>query len=185
MTKNPHRALGVIFDSDVMPYVDDMKGSAVSDATSDVDLQGAKESKIVEDDKLIKISILSGGSYWLPSNYGPPSPLPTHEQLVERGLITLNVHFPRANFPPPVHTLSHTHKDCIAQCPPYHFNEMRLLGNRLREAGNVGVVGGEGVSGVGVNGAVKGAWEVGTSFGKSLNKEGKSEKVKTGTEMWE
>jgi len=72
------------------------------------------------------------------------------------------------------------------------------------KGGNVGVVGG-GFAAVGVNGAVKAAWEVGRGFGEGINelfeeeggvgeetekgerrtRKGVKKAVRTGMEMWE
>ncbi|GAA5824054.1 hypothetical protein JCM11251_001502 [Rhodosporidiobolus azoricus] len=170
---NPHHALGVLFDSDVMPGVD---GSASPSSN------------------LVKISLLLGGSYWLDCN---PTPQPSHDELVSATLETLRLHFPSTTFPEPIHAFSHTHRDCIPQVPPNSLPAFRAFAERLREAGNVAVVGG-GFAAVGVNGCVKSAWEVGRSMGESMNAsvaragEKAAEKsanavepVRTGTEMWE
>ncbi|GAA5977827.1 hypothetical protein JCM11641_006084 [Rhodosporidiobolus odoratus] len=169
--QNPHQILGVLFDSDVMPGVDDSASTSSN---------------------LIKTSLLLGGSYWLDRN---PVPQPSHEELVTAALETLRLHFPSVDFPAPVHAFTHTHRNCIPQVPPNALPTFRAFGTRLREAGNVAVVGG-GLSAVGVNGCVKAAWEVGTSLGKamSLEQAGEGDKareveakksVQTGTEMWE
>lgn len=154
---NPHQVLGVIFDSDVMPGVDD----------------SAEEG-------LVKISLLLGGSYWLDCQ--PPPDLP-HEALVEAAMTTLRLHLPKSAFPSPAYAFTHTHRDCIPQVPVGYFEEVRALGGRLRgvEGAKVAVVGG-GVAGVGVNGAVKAAWEVGESFALNANMGGLT---CTGTEAWE
>lgn len=128
---------------------------------------------------LTKLSILLGGSYWLD---GLPKSLPSHETLVSWAMETLRLHFPTLDFPAPEYTLSHTHIDCIPQVPVGYFRELRKFGDRLRAEQTVAVVGG-GMGGVGVNGAVKGAWEVGTSFAESVNSGTGS--TKTGVEMWE
>lgn len=154
---NPHCALGVIFDSDVMPDVDD----------------SAEQG-------LVKCSLLLGGSYWLDIH---PPPSPSHDELIEAALSTLRLHLPEVNFPRPTYAFTHTHRDCIPQVPVGHFERVRDLGARMREAQGVklAIVGG-GVAGVGVNGAVKAAWEVGESFASNLNTGGRA---LTGTEPWE
>ncbi|GAA5867261.1 hypothetical protein JCM8547_003139 [Rhodosporidiobolus lusitaniae] len=168
-SQNPHHALGVIFDSDVMPGVD----------------ASAQQN-------LVKISLLIGGSYWLDKR---PTPSPSHEELLSAALDTLRLHFPDTTFPDPVHAFSHAHVNCIPQVPPGFLPSFRAFGERLREAGNISVVGG-GFAAVGVNGCVKAAWEVGEAVGRKISKEveGKEAKgeegrmvevVKTGTEMWE
>ncbi|GJN89373.1 hypothetical protein Rhopal_002353-T1 [Rhodotorula paludigena] len=162
---NPHHALGVIFDTDVQPDVDDASSAG-----------------------LVKVSLLLGGSYWLDKH---PPPSPSHDSLVAAALETLRMHFPSTDFPEPVHAFSSTHRDCIPQVPPGMLPDFRAFGTRLEQAGSVAVVGG-GLSAVGVNGCVKAAWEVGTSFAQALN-EGNGGKVdeavrravKTGTQMWE
>ncbi|ORY92782.1 hypothetical protein BCR35DRAFT_298315 [Leucosporidium creatinivorum] len=154
---NPHQVLGVIFDSDVMPEVDD----------------SAEEG-------LVKISVLLGGSYWLDSH--PPPDL-SHEDLVEAAMNTLRLHLPKTAFPSPAFAFTHTHRDCIPQVPVGYFEEVRTLGRSLRgvQGAKVAVVGG-GVAGVGVNGAVKAAWEVGESFALNVTTGGVA---CTGTEGWE
>lgn len=154
---NPSNVLGVIFDSDVMPAVD----------TSAESLD------------LTKISVLLGGSYWLD---GAPSPLPSHDQLVQSALDTLSLHFPTTSFPSPTYTMSHTHLNCIPQSPVGHSTYMKEFRRRLERMGKTAVAGG-GTGAVGVNGAVKGAWEVGTSFAESVENGG-GKKVLTGVEMW-
>lgn len=171
LSQNPHHVLGIIFDSDVMPDVDSSY------------------------DKLVKITLITGGSYWLDKT--KPLPKKSHDELVQGAMETLSLHFPHTTFPAPTHAFSHTHLDCIPQVPPGSLPAFKAFGERLRKAGNVAVVGG-GYSAVGVNGCVKGGWEVGEAFGKAISRslegrEGaakeKSEEavktVKTGTEMWE
>ncbi|BGP32062.1 oxygen-dependent protoporphyrinogen oxidase [Rhodotorula toruloides] len=169
---NPHHALGVIFDSDVMPDVDSSSSHG-----------------------LTKLSLLLGGSYWLDRH---PPPQPSHDDLVAAALETLRLHFPDRTIPDPVHAFTHTHVNCIPQVPPGFMPSFRAFGDRLREAGNVAVVGG-GFAAVGVNGCVKAAWEVGSVLAEAVNAEagGKEDEgeekvreavartVKTGTEMWE
>ncbi|BGP16158.1 oxygen-dependent protoporphyrinogen oxidase [Rhodosporidiobolus nylandii] len=173
VSQNPHHALGVIFDSDVMPGVDD---------------------SAAPHHDLVKVTMILGGSYWLDRI---PVPQPSHDELVSAALSTLKLHFPSTALPAPVHVFSHTHRNCIPQVPPNSLPAFRAFGARLREAGNVAVVGG-GFAAVGVNGCVKSAREVGSSFGEALNaavagrakeageKSAKAvEAVRTGTEMWE
>ncbi|BGP24634.1 protoporphyrinogen oxidase [Rhodotorula toruloides] len=170
---NPHHALGVLFDNDVMPEVDSSSSHG-----------------------LTKLSLLLGGSYWLDRH---PPPRPSHDELVNAALQTLRLHFPDRTFPQPVHAYTHTHVNCIPQVPPGFMPAFRAFGDRLREAGNVAVVGG-GFAAVGVNGCVKAAWEVGSAMARSVNaqaggkREGEAEEkvreavartVQTGTEMWE
>ncbi|GAA6061279.1 hypothetical protein JCM10212_004685 [Sporobolomyces blumeae] len=174
--QNPHHALGVLFDSDVMPSVDSSADAG-----------------------LIKVSLLLGGSYWLDrdrSKFEPPS----HDDLVQATLETLRLHFPHAAFPDPVHAYTHTHRDCIPQIPPHARHEILNFSKRLERAGNVAVVGG-GFAAVGVNGAVKAGWEVGTGFAREVNGrfEGGAEArrgerqerkavrraARTGMEMWD
>lgn len=96
---------------------------------------------------------------------------------------TLRLHLPETNFPSPSHALTHTHRDCIPQAPVGHFERVRDLGARLRSAEGVKLaVVGAGVAGVGVNGAVKAAWEVGESYALNVSKGGRA---LTGTEPWE
>ncbi|GAA5918162.1 hypothetical protein JCM1841_005281 [Sporobolomyces salmonicolor] len=172
LSQNPHRALGVIFDSDVQPAVDDSAS------------QG-----------LVKVSLLLGGSHWLDLH---PPPRLSHDELVQAARETLRLHFPQTDFPPPAHAFTHTHRDCIPQVPVGASPAFVAFGERLRATGNVAVVGG-GFAPVGVNGCVKAAWEVGTAFAKAVNattagesageaaKETRDEakSVVTGTEMWE
>lgn len=153
--RNPHHALGVIYDSDVMPSLDSSEAAG-----------------------LTKVSMLLGGSYWLDKVPAAPS----HETLVGWAMDTLRLHFPDKTFPEPLYTLSHTHADCIPQVPVGYFKEMRALGERLRATGDVAVAGG-GTGTIGVNGAVKGAWEVGSSFGEHVSTG--SGPVLTGVEMWD
>ncbi|GAA5874189.1 hypothetical protein JCM3774_006759 [Rhodotorula dairenensis] len=168
VTQNPHRVLGVLFDTDVQPDVD-----------------SAREQG------LVKVSVLLGGSYWLDQH---PPPSPSHEDLVRAALETLRLHFPATEFPEPIHTFSNTHRDCIPQVPPNSLGTFRAFGERLRHEGNgsLAVVGG-GFSTVGVNGCVKSAWEVGTALAEVSNGEVENKEaghvvaktIKTGTEMWE
>lgn len=175
--------LGVLFDSDVMPSVD---SSSLQNLT--------------------KCSILLGGSYWLDKQ--PPSPPPSHERLINSALETLKLHFPHTSFPPPTHAFSSTHLNCIPQVPPKSRSEIlafsKSLLNDEKGGGKVGIVGG-GFASVGVNGAVKAAWEVGRGFAGEINelhsseggrgretekgerraKRGVRKAVRTGMEMWE
>ncbi|SCZ98620.1 BZ3500_MvSof-1268-A1-R1_Chr3-1g05505 [Microbotryum saponariae] len=161
-SENPHQALGIIFDSDVMPHVD---ACSTSSTTSE---------------GLEKLSLLIGGSYWL--DHHPP-PEPSHSDLVKQALQTLQLHFPSTSFPTPSYAFSTTHQHCIPQIPPYHFLAFRQMGQRLRQERRVrvAVVGG-GFASVGVNGAVKAAWEVGEGMAKDVRGEGG---YRTGTEMWD
>lgn len=161
---NPHNVLGVIFDSDVMPGVDDT--TTLESATEEL--------------KQVKISILLGGSYWLPLPNSTPSPIPTPASLQAAAMETLALHFPTKKFPAPLHVHTSTHLNCIPQPPVGHSKLMREFGDRLRAAKNVGVVGG-GTGAVGVNGAVRGAWDVGHSFARNVRT---GEQVLTGVEMW-
>ncbi|SCV74324.1 BQ2448_6756 [Microbotryum intermedium] len=160
-SENPHQALGVIFDSDVMPHVDASSSSS---------------SKGLE-----KLSLLLGGSYWLDH---PTPPTPSHSELVQKTLLTLQLHFPSTTFPNPCYAFSTTHHNCIPQIPPYHFLEFRRMGQRLRQEHRtkLAVVGG-GFANVGVNGAVKAAWEVGQGMAKEMG--GEEGAYRTGTEMWD
>ncbi|KAL8293278.1 hypothetical protein RQP46_000972 [Phenoliferia psychrophenolica] len=99
-SQNPHHALGVIFDSDVMPSLDS--------SSSNPNLA------------LSKVSMLLGGAYWLPK--GPPNPLPNNDTLVGWAMDTLRLHFPKTTFPEPTFTLTHTHKECIPQVPVGYEN---------------------------------------------------------------
>ncbi|KAK4048021.1 oxygen-dependent protoporphyrinogen oxidase [Microbotryomycetes sp. JL201] len=146
---NPHRALGILFDSDVMPNVDQSS-----------------------DQGLVKCSVLMGGSYWLDD--GPPNAdTLSHDRLVQAALETIRLHFPETMFPEPALTLTNTHYDCIPQVPPGYDEHVFDLETRLRDAqnGRDGVklaVVGCGLANVGINGAVKHAYEVGTSFANDL-----------------
>lgn len=126
---------------------------------------------------LIKVSVLLGGSYWLDKQ---PLPTPSSDQLVHAALDTLKLHFPGKLFPEPVYTCTHTHQNCIPQVPPGHATAVRQLALRLEQlqGGQLGVVG-AGFAAVGVNGAVKAAWEVGTSFARHVED---GTPVRTGTE---
>ncbi|GAA5943319.1 oxygen-dependent protoporphyrinogen oxidase [Sporobolomyces koalae] len=174
---NPHHVLGVLFDSDVMPLVDDS-----------------------HDEGLIKCSVLLGGSYWLDQ---PPVNPPTHEVLVTAARDSLKMHFPDVDWPEPVHAFTNTHKECIPQIPPGARTKVRAFLDRLGlpGKGKVGIVGG-GFSQVGVNGAVKGARDVGIGFaqdlnelvaagqtpehgGERLNRTVKRALVRNGMEMWQ
>ena len=164
---NPHNVLGVIFDSDVMPGVDDSAALGV-----------------------IKASVLLGGSYWLPANGGPPFPLPAEHELVQRALETVRRHFPGTDVPEPFHARARVHVDCIPQVPPGHVAAFQADSRRVREfvaatGVRVGVAGG-GVAVVGVNGAVRAGLEVGQSFARDVNGElEQGEVVVTGFENWE
>ncbi|GAA5822559.1 hypothetical protein JCM3770_006311, partial [Rhodotorula araucariae] len=128
------------------------------------------------------------GSYWLDQH---PPPLPSHDELVSAARETLALHFAQTSLPAPTHAFSSTHRECIPQVPPGSAPAFKAFGARLRKAGNVAVVGG-GFGAVGVNGCVKAAWEVGSSFAEALNKGREGEAgaqaarvVRTGTELWE
>lgn len=161
---NPHHALGVIFDSDVMPGID---------ASAELGLT--------------KLSILFGGSYWL--DHSPPANQPTHDKLVSMALETLRMHFPSVvDWPEPVKTLSNMQVDCIPQLPPGIGRDLARLHGEMRATNEnermptVSVVGG-GPSGVGINAVVQSAWEVGTSIARSI--EDDSRRVLTGLERWD
>ena len=141
---------------------------------------------------LTKVSLLLGGSYWLDAVPAPDDPRLEPAQLVAAALDTLRLHFPHVDLPEPAYALTSTHRDCIPQVPPGSRPQFRAFGERLAQAGGVAVVGG-GYASVGMNGAVKSAWEVGTSFAKAVNEGDEAheaekkarEVVKTGTEMWQ
>lgn len=141
---------------------------------------------------LNKVSLLLGGSYWLDAVPAPDDPRLEPAQLVAAALDTLRLHFPHVDLPEPAYALASTHRDCIPQVPPGSRPQFRAFGERLAQAGGVAVVGG-GYASVGMNGAVKSAWEVGTSFAKAVNEGDEAheaekkarEVVKTGTEMWQ
>lgn len=162
-SRNPHNALGVIFDSDVMPSLDTSSSSPLD---------------------LYKVSLLLGGAYWLDGlPKTTPSP-PDHATLVRWAMETLRLHFPRETFPEPTYSLTHTHVGCIPQVPVGYFAELRELGGRLEKERDAPVaVAGGGTGVIGVNGAVKGGWEVGTSFGRQISAGGVGE-VATGVGMW-
>ncbi|GAA5911268.1 oxygen-dependent protoporphyrinogen oxidase [Sporobolomyces salmoneus] len=184
-TENPHRVLGVLFDSDVMPLVD----------TSSTQ-------------HLYKCSLILGGSYWLnnPNERPNTTSNPNHEELIEKAMETLRLHFPDKRFPDPVHAFTSIHRDCIPQVPVNGRNEIlafsrRLMSESKRNGTRVGVVGG-GFAAVGVNGAVKASWEVGKGFAEEVNelfegndsevekgekklRKGVKKAVRTGMEMWE
>ncbi|KAK4053234.1 oxygen-dependent protoporphyrinogen oxidase [Microbotryomycetes sp. JL221] len=163
---NPHRALGVIFDSDVMPNVDDS-----------------------QQNNLIKCSVLMGGSYWLDS--GPPTSMTHHDDLVRAALETIRLHVPQvksmnSNLFKLLFSLSHVHHECIPQVPPMYHEHVRSLEQRLqnvrqlRNGVKVAIVG-SGLASVGVNGAVKHAWNVGMSVARDIQGQGQ---MKFGTEEW-
>ena len=157
---------------------------------------------------IYKCSLILGGSYWLDKKEKKPNP--SHEELVKASLETLRLHFPEKQFPEPIHAFTHTHHDCIPQVPVNSRSQILAFSKRLLSqeggAGKVAVVGG-GFAAVGVNGAVKSAWEVGTGFAEEVNElyrsDGTNEKgvetemgekklrkgvkkaVRTGMEMWE
>ncbi|KAI5481922.1 protoporphyrinogen oxidase [Pseudohyphozyma bogoriensis] len=157
LSKNPSRALGVIFDSDVMPGVDDSAG------------------------RVQKYSLIVGGSYWLPPlpsisdssipsansslssmpspssapNPNLPSPFPPSESaLLEGAMKTVQMHSRVQPFPfeKPTAFLTNTHVDCIPQPPPGYFEELRRTHERLLEEtkGTIMLAGG-GTGVVGVN----------------------------------
>lgn len=167
---NPHHALGVIFDSDVLPNVDSSASAG-----------------------LTKVSLLLGGSYWLDAPPSPSDPRLSHDALVSAALSTLALHLPDVALPAPTHAFTSTHRDCIPQVPPRSRGAFRAFGERLAREGSVAVVGG-GFAAVGINGCVRSAWEVGTSFAEALGggRGGEGDAgdmaarvVRTGTEMWQ
>lgn len=171
--KNPFGALGVIFDSTVMPSLDPFP-SPTSSATPPPLPQ-------------TKISLLLGGSHWLSPNPLPNPFPPSPSTLLSAALTTLSLHFPNKTFPPPSNILTSTHINCIPQLPVGHPILLQKVDKALKELNRVGTAkigvlgGGTGV--VGINGAVLGGWEVGTGFAKDI--EGVKEEVKTGLERWE
>jgi oxygen-dependent protoporphyrinogen oxidase len=155
-SKNPHRALGVIFDSDVMPGVDDSAAH------------------------FTKITIIFGGAYWLDN---PPKSAPSKDEMVEWAKTTLGIHFPDREFPQPAYVHTSHHVRCIPQVPVGYPKELKRTSEVLRDQGRgtLALVGG-GMGAVGVNGAVRGGWEVGTGMANFI--EGSGNAV-TGLEMWE
>ncbi|KAM0746171.1 Protoporphyrinogen oxidase [Meredithblackwellia eburnea MCA 4105] len=165
LSHNPHHALGVIFDSDVMPGVDD-HASLSPKQPSPFTTTSAK------------ITLILGGSYWLTD---PPSP-PNHHELVQWTKETLKIQFPRTHFPEPLAALSNTHVECIPQVPVGHGRIFRELHERLSRDENAGLyVLGEGLAPVGVNGAVMKAWEVGNGVADNVMG---SKRRCTGAEGW-
>lgn len=154
---NPHKALGVVFDSDMMPGMD--------------------SNSQAEGGGFTKMSVLLGGHHW-----SSLSTFPTAGDLQEQALNVVETHLGISkSLSPPSHVQVHIQRDCIPQYLVGHKERMRDL-HRVLMDGKTGeekeVVGWDGrlslvgasYSGVGVNDCVKSAWDA----ARRLNQHGRS-----------
>lgn len=127
---NPHNALGVIFDSDAMPSLDDSKELGVT-----------------------KLSVLLGGHYW-----SHPREVPSKEDLLKHARKLVQDHL--GIDAEPIASSVKVQRSCIPQYRPGHLSRMKELHADLKERfeGRLAVVGSS-YNGVGVNDCVKSARE--------------------------
>ncbi|PLW18073.1 hypothetical protein PCANC_14711 [Puccinia coronata f. sp. avenae] len=124
---NPHRVLGVVFDSDMMPGVEERVGG----------------------EEVTKLTVMLGGHYYSTQL----EPIPTTDQLITQACQTIKNQLGIAQ--DPFYAQAQIQKDCIPQYLVGHHQRMREL-HRLLKSLNLSLVG-SGYSGVGLNDVVKSA----------------------------
>jgi len=124
---NPHRVLGVVFDSDMMPGVEEKRGG----------------------EELTKLTVMLGGHYYSKQ----PDSIPTTDQLIQQASQTIKHQLGISQ--DPFFVQAQIQKDCIPQYLVGHHQRMRAL-HRLLHPLNLSLVG-SGYSGVGLNDVVKSA----------------------------
>lgn len=120
--RNPHRVLGVIFDSDVMPQVDE----SVKEYT--------------------KLTVMMGGHYY---NGLDPKQLPGPQELVQQAQETLAAHLDIRQ--EPVFAQGQMQRHCIPQYGVGHVERMAELDEALRTATPQVSLAGASYTGVSVN----------------------------------
>ncbi|KAA1067520.1 oxygen-dependent protoporphyrinogen oxidase [Puccinia graminis f. sp. tritici] len=124
---NPHRVLGVVFDSDMMPGVEEETGG----------------------EELTKLTVMMGGHYYSKQ----PDSIPTNDELIKQACQTIKDQLGIAQ--EPFFAQAQIQKDCIPQYLVGHHRRMSQLHHQLAPL-NLSLVG-SGYSGVGLNDVVKSA----------------------------
>lgn len=129
---NPHHALGVIFDSDIMPSLDSENAGDIPDG-------------------LTKLTVMLGGHYW-----AHPREVPHTNDLAKAARQVLRDHLGITEEPVAVRV--NLQRSCIPQYRPGHVSRMKELHSDLEDrlGGRLAVVGSS-YNGVGVNDCVKNA----------------------------
>ncbi|CAH7685789.1 hypothetical protein PPACK8108_LOCUS20368 [Phakopsora pachyrhizi] len=140
---NPHRALGVVFDSDMMPGIDN-RGTAPGNGS---------------DGGVEKMTVMLGGHHYHPEGN---CEVPGSDQLVYQAIKTVRLQLGIEQEPFYAH--AHLQKDCIAQYLVGHHRRMSNLHQGL-SGKNLSVLG-AGFGGVGVNDVVLGCKEVVENFAR-------------------
>lgn len=130
---NPHRVLGVVFDSDMMPGVDD--------ETTRQEGEGG----------LTKLTVMLGGHFYNRGCLAIPSLASLEDQACEALRHQLNI------YETPVYIHAAIQRDCIPSYLVGHHRRMSELNQTLNGQGLALV--GSGYGGVGVNDVVKGCRE--------------------------
>ncbi|OAV88411.1 protoporphyrinogen oxidase [Puccinia triticina 1-1 BBBD Race 1] len=125
---NPHRVLGVVFDSDMMPGVEEEEAGG---------------------GELTKLTVMLGGHYYSKQ----PDSIPTADRLVEQACAALKDQLGIVQ--EPFFAQAQIQKDCIPQYLVGHHRRMCELHRQLKPF-NLSLVG-SGYSGVGLNDVVKSA----------------------------
>ncbi|MBW0476658.1 hypothetical protein O181_016373 [Austropuccinia psidii MF-1] len=108
---NPHGVLGVVFDSDMMPGLDQENG-----------------------DQITKLTVMLGGHHYSRANY----PLPSAESLVQQAAEIVKSQFKISERP--IYAKAHIQKDCIPQYLVGHHQRMTQL-HVLLQSQRISVVG--------------------------------------------
>ncbi|POW12942.1 hypothetical protein PSTT_04186 [Puccinia striiformis] len=124
---NPNRVLGVVFDSDMMP--------------------GVEERKSEGGDELTKLTVMLGGHYYSKQI----DSIPTIDRLTQQATETIREQLGITQ--DPFFTQAQIQKDCIPQYLVGHHQRMSELHHQLKPL-NLSLVG-SGYSGVGLNDVVK------------------------------
>ncbi|GAA99636.1 uncharacterized protein L969DRAFT_48038 [Mixia osmundae IAM 14324] len=134
--QNPYKALGAVFDSDMMPEMHPPETEASPGYT--------------------KLSVLLGGAHWTGRSI---ESLPTDDELEIQALATVQSHLGISDLP--THSRVHMQRDCIPQYLVGHPDRMRTLHERIAQTyrGRLSVAGAS-YTGVGLNNCVKAAWSV-------------------------
>ncbi|KAH9440995.1 hypothetical protein MJO29_015368 [Puccinia striiformis f. sp. tritici] len=124
---NPNRVLGVVFDSDMMPGVEEIKSEG--------------------GDELTKLTVMLGGHYYSKQI----DSIPTIDRLTQQATETIREQLGITQ--DPFFTQAQIQKDCIPQYLVGHHQRMSELHHQLKPL-NLSLVG-SGYSGVGLNDVVK------------------------------